>query len=737
MAADLGKAYVQIVPSAKGISGKIKGILGGEAGSAGDAAGKSFSGAFGSVLKKGVAAIGIGAMIGKAVQEGGKLEQAIGGIETLFGTGGRTIQQFAQDAGKSVAEVSKEYGMLEKAQSTALAHAAEAYKTAGLSQTDYMQTVTGFAAALKGSTKNELEAAQVADKTVIQMADNANKMGTDMSSIQDAYAGFAKQNYTMLDNLKLGYGGTRGEMERLLKDAGELSGKKYDINNLKDVYEAIGVIQDDLGITGTTAKEAASTLEGSFASMKAAATNFLGSLSQGEGVAESASSLAESAATFLFDNLVPAIGNVITSLPSAISSFISTGVPLIWDNISSALSSVDPMAMYESIKGKITDAFSNLVEAAPQVAEKLKTMLSTALTTAGTVLPELAQTIFTDLFNTLSSAISGEGQLMATISSAIDSIGSFIAEKMPVVINVIGTKIIPAVLLLLGQLAIIIVKAIPTLLSGAETLIKSLITGLVDGIKSIISDALNALADLVVAAISAIWSDITSVASAAWNGLKKVISAVVKGIVSVVTAAWNAIKSATSAAWNAIKSAVDRPVSAIRSVISGAVAKIKSIWNGIQALVGKTRATFDSIKSAATRPLEAIREKVSNMISRIKGMFPFSVGKIFSGWVPKIRLTTSKSGDSASTNTSVGREGFAKAMHKPYLFKRPTTFYAGEAGDEILYGRRSLLNDIKAAAGNRNNTFNITLNANGGEDPEQYAQRFVRELRREVRMGAI
>ena len=180
-----------------------------------------------------------------------------------------------QKLSKDVDKVKKEYETLSKAQEIALNNANNAYKTAGMSATEYMETVTGFAASLKQSTKDEVEAAKVANTAVIDMSDNANKMGTSMELIQNAYQGFAKQNYTMLDNLKLGYGGTKTEMERLLKDAQKISGIEYDINNLSDVYNAIHVIQGELGITGTTAKEASETLQGSFASMKASWNNFL------------------------------------------------------------------------------------------------------------------------------------------------------------------------------------------------------------------------------------------------------------------------------------------------------------------------------------------------------------------------------------------------------------------------------------------------------------------------------
>lgn len=362
----LGQAYVQILPSAKGIGSGISAELNKEAGTAGERSGAHLASGLGKKLIAGIGALGIGAAIGKSLQEGAALQQSIGGIETLFGTGGKTIKEFAADAGKSVGEVRGEYDKLKEAENLALKNASQAYKTAGLSANDYMQTVTGFAAALKGSTGSELEAAKAADQAVVDMSDNANKMGTDMESIQNAYQGFAKQNYTMLDNLKLGYGGTKGEMERLLADAEKISGQEYDIDNLADVYSAIHVVQDELGITGTTAKEAATTFEGSFNSMKAAASNLMGNLALGQNVGPAMQALAETAATFLFDNLVPALGNIFQSLPEMIGTFIQVGVPKLSAGVASL---VDGISTY------LTDNQDNIQQAISSMADAAATFL--------------------------------------------------------------------------------------------------------------------------------------------------------------------------------------------------------------------------------------------------------------------------------------------------------------------------------------------------------------------------
>ena len=299
MATELAQAYVQIIPSAQGISNKLSTTLNGQMGSAGASSGASFSSKFATVAKVGLAAAGValGKLVMSSINEGAALQQSIGGIETLFKSSADKMIQQANNA----------------------------YKTAGLSANAYMEQATSFSASLLQAVGGDTEkAAKAANAAIIDMSDNSNKMGTSMELIQNAYQGFAKGSYVMLDNLKLGYGGTKTEMERLLADAEKISGVKYDINNLNDVYSAIHVIQGELGITGTTAKESASTFSGSFASMKAAVSNFLGSLALGDkapqSIQKSLSAVLKSVGTFLFDNALPMIGNILSKLPGALLS---------------------------------------------------------------------------------------------------------------------------------------------------------------------------------------------------------------------------------------------------------------------------------------------------------------------------------------------------------------------------------------------------------------------------------
>ncbi len=363
--ANIATAYVQIVPTTKGISGSISSAMGGEASAAGDSAGSLLGNGLVSKVVGIIAAAKIGETIVKgisaAVSAGADLEQSIGGVQTLFANS-------MGDASEIVIENAK-----------------KAYKTAGVSANQYMEQATSFSAALVSSLSGDVtKAAEVTDTAITDMADNSNKMGTNLQDIQNAYQGFAKQNYTMLDNLKLGYGGTQAEMKRLLKDAQKISGVKYDISNLSDVYEAIHVIQEDLNITGTTALEASTTVSGSFNMMKAAAENALGAMALGENVGPCLEELASTVSNFLFHNLIPMIGKVIASIPEAVKGFV-TGA---FDSIKAQFDSLG--TDLENSFGDAADAIREKAKTAYQdVGMSAKDYLSEATSLAGSLVDAL------------------------------------------------------------------------------------------------------------------------------------------------------------------------------------------------------------------------------------------------------------------------------------------------------------------------------------------------------------
>lgn len=478
---ELAKAYVQIVPSAEGIQGKITEALGGEPAAAGDAAGQSLGAQLVGTLKKVIAAAGIGKIISESINLGGALQQSLGGVETLFGAGGRTIEEYAQSVGKSVEDVRDKYEILMKSQQTVMDNAAQAYKTVGLSANDYMEQTTSFAASLLSSVSQDTQAAaDLANMAMVDMADNSNKMGTSMQDIQNAYQGFAKQNYTMLDNLKLGYGGTQAEMQRLLKDAEKISGVHYDLGNLADMYSAIHVIQKEMDITGTTAKEASTTLTGSFAAMKAAAENVLADWSTGADLTAPLQGLVETAQTFLVGNLLPMIGNVLAGIPE----LVYTLVPEILQSGTQLVTS-----LAEGFTQGIPDFLSNALPQLLQFTEELRA-------NAG-VFVDAGLNLITQLLNGL---IAGLPDLIAYVPDIIINICGVINDNMP--------KILAQGVSIIVQLIAGLVQTVPSLLANWKKILeavlsvisainwlnigKNILTGVANGVKSMGSSMLNA-----------------------------------------------------------------------------------------------------------------------------------------------------------------------------------------------------------------------------------------------------
>lgn len=295
----LATAYVQIIPTTSGLNNALKKEIEPGASSVGESSGALFSTNFLKKIASAAITIKIaGAIkdgISKGIEEGAALQQSRGGVETLF----------KEDADKLKA------------------NANEAYKTAGVSANEYMEQVTSFSASLIKSLGGNTEAAaETANMAMIDMADNANKFGTDIQRVQDAYQSFARQQYTLLDNLKLGYGGTKTEMERLLADAKKLTGIEYDITNLNDVFQAIHAIQEELGVTGTTAVEAEKTYTGSLAAMLAASKNLMAKMTLGEDVSEEMDALGETVGTFLNDNLMPMLVNFLNGAADKLPEFM-------------------------------------------------------------------------------------------------------------------------------------------------------------------------------------------------------------------------------------------------------------------------------------------------------------------------------------------------------------------------------------------------------------------------------
>ena len=453
MATELAKAYVQIIPSAKGMQGMLANELGGEADNAGSSSGSKIV----SGIKKAIGAAALGKAISMSVSEGAELEQSIGGIETLFKGSANKVMK----------------------------NAADAYKTAGMSANDYMQLTTSFSASLLQSLGNDTsKSADVADMAMRDMSDNANKMGTDMSSITDAYQGFAKQNYTMLDNLKLGYGGTKTEMQRLLADAQKITGVKYDINNLADVYNAIHVIQGELDITGTTSKEAASTISGSFSSMKASFQNVMGQIALGMDIGPSINALADTTATFL-GNLIPAIGNVVTSIPGAVLTFAQAFATQLPTAMSGALSGVtlpsDKVVdnFMSGIQKNLPKVLQSGVNIVTNFSNGILNNLPKVITTGGNIITSFVSRVLSMLPTVLSSGTKLTSNLAKGIVNNLPAIVSAAANAIARFISSIGTKlpqILESGITILGKLAAGMITGIPKVVGKIPQILRSIRT---------------------------------------------------------------------------------------------------------------------------------------------------------------------------------------------------------------------------------------------------------------------
>lgn len=439
----------------------------------------SLKSGFKTMAKVGVASLsavatGVGAIAKQSVEAYAEYEQLIGGVETLYGSTYKTVDEYAKGVGISLKEAERSFEQYQSRQQDVLNNAANAYKTAGLSANKYMNTVNGFAASLTSSLgKYEWQAANYADMIVTDMADNANKMGTSMESIQNAYSGFAKQNYTMLDNLKLGYGGTKEEMERLLRDAEKYAGYiegSLNVESFADVAEAIHIVQEEMGITGTTAKEASATISGSLASMKAAWQNVLVGMADDEADFDTLiSNLVGTVGTFA-DNIMPRVGVALEGAALLISSLI----PIIVEKVPALLQDSLPILL-TAASDIITALSTGLSDNAPlliQSALDLLLVLFNSLVENAPTLIDAVLNIINELSNWIAeyAYIFGEGALELVLGLAASLINN-LPELVPSIVYMI-TEIVN-VLTNPENLAMLLTAALQILLALGKGLVEA------------------------------------------------------------------------------------------------------------------------------------------------------------------------------------------------------------------------------------------------------------------------
>ena len=510
------------------------------------------------------------ANLGKsALDSVGQLEQNVGGVETLFG-----------DAADAV-----------------IASADRAYQTAGMSANDYMSTVTSFSASLLQSLGgNTEEAAKVADMAIIDMADNANKMGTSMDMIQNAYQGFAKQNYTMLDNLKLGYGGTKTEMERLLADAEKLTGVKYDINNLNDVYQAIHAVQEEMGITGTTAKEAASTLEGSMASAKAAWDNFM----NGSGDADQLADAFATAADNIVKNLAEIIPRFAETLP-ALGGAIIAQIPGLVAAIVPAVLSAG-----QSVLKQLQDAVLDFDFAG--TADKVVQMITGFIEGdgLGSLLDTLV-TIFTGIVNGISSMLPS---LLPALIELISYVVTSLLDQLPAILDC-------ALELILG-LAQGILAALPVLIEALPEVISSIVEFLISAIPQIIDAGIELLMALVDALPVII------------DALVDALPQIIKATVTALIAAAPQIAKAGVKLLGALIEAIPVIVVELAKAVPDIVAAIIDVLAELPGLIGEVFAEIvTDLVEWGQQMLSNASTAMSNMLSQVNSIIQELPGKIW------------------------------------------------------------------------------------------------------------
>lgn len=510
------------------------------------------------------------ANLGKsALDSVGQLEQNVGGVETLFG-----------DAADAV-----------------IASADRAYQTAGMSANDYMSTVTSFSASLLQSLGgNTEEAAKVADMAIIDMADNANKMGTSMDMIQNAYQGFAKQNYTMLDNLKLGYGGTKTEMERLLADAEKLTGVKYDINNLNDVYQAIHAVQEEMGITGTTAKEAASTLEGSMASAKAAWDNFM----NGSGDADQLADAFATAADNIVKNLAEIIPRFAETLP-ALGGAIIAQIPGLVAAIVPAVLSAG-----QSVLKQLQDAVLDFDFAG--TADKVVQMITGFIEGdgLGSLLDTLV-TIFTGIVNGISSMLPS---LLPALIELISYVVTSLLDQLPAILDC-------ALELILG-LAQGILAALPVLIEALPEVISSIVEFLISAVPQIIDAGIELLMALVDA--------LPVIIDALVDALPQIIRATVTALI----AAAPQIAKAGIKLLGALIEAIPVIVVELAEAVPDIVAAIIDVLAELPGLIGEVFAEIvTDLVEWGQQMLSNASMAMSNMLSQVNSIIQELPGKVW------------------------------------------------------------------------------------------------------------
>ena len=564
----IGKAYVQIIPKADGITGEMENLLGDGAKKSGESAGKIMGSSMLSAIKKIAVAAGVTKIIGDTISAGADLQQSFGGLDTLYGEAADTAKEYAYQAAAM-----------------------------GISANDYAEQAVSFGAALKSAFGGDVvKAADSADMAISDMADNAAKMGTPIESLQNAYQGFAKGNYTMLDNLKLGYGGTKEEMERLLADAEKLSGQEYDMSNLGDVYEAIHVIQEDLGLTGVAAQEASETFSGSFGAMKAAAQNTMADLALGNDIRPSLNALARSVKTFLVNNLLPMLANMAKQIPTILAmlpQFIADMAPdiiagaadIVVNLVNGIVDNIPTfIAGIGNLISALRTAFTNIDWAG--VANSLLTGLSTAVGSIWDSVTELLRTEFGIDLPDWETVVQNISDLWEQVKAGI---GEFFKAAFDIIMDddmTIIEKISALWDLVKAGIGDFFKTIFEIALPAAQEIITAIDTWWSTNIWPSIQDFFKTTFGVDIPS----WEDVKEAVSNFWDDFKAGIADFFKTTFNVELPSWEDVKEGIKTGWDTVKKGIGNIFSWVFSLdfpnVDDIVQSLKDWWGKVVKGVG-------------------------------------------------------------------------------------------------------------------------------------------------------
>ena len=611
------------------------------------------------------AAAGVAALSKQAMEAYANYEQLVGGIETLFGDSASIVE----------------------------AYAAQAYQTAGLSANAYMESVTGFSASLLQSLGNDTKAAaEYANTAMVDMSDNANKMGTDMTLIQNAYQGFAKQNYTMLDNLKLGYGGTKEEMERLIEDANkvkEANGEMADlsIDSFADIVESIHIIQTEMGITGTTAKEASTTIQGSVSAMKAAWQNLL------VGIADDSQDF-----DALMDQFVESVGTAasnilprIQTILGGIGELVTKLAPTIAEVLPTLITSVLP-DLLNAATSLLTAFVDALASSLPNIAPQLVSAAITIVTTIADAImsngPALLQAAMDTLYTVLTDAVgvsqSTADGIMGVLQSFLDACGTIwdgLTSAIGAVVAAVESAGIDwgavwsGISNVVGQVA----EAISLFLQAIGAAVAWLVTevntegtalnAIWEGIKTVFGYAMDTIISLLTAFVALFNGDwetfgnsivdacesfldmLFAAWDAQWQAIFNLLDEILGPIVDAAAAAWDDMVSDATTSWDELKSNVSSAVSQLSADLSAKWNELKTnAANTWDTMKSNASSTWDTMKSNASASWSAIKSNTSAIWSGIKAVISGDTSGISSDTLSKFERI--KNGMSSSLTSA-------------------------------------------------------------------------------------